>query len=137
MSAPRSEQLAQAASQYRKQFDELRETQRLLKEISCTVNAPRQTVSVTVGHGGAVRDIRFPSNAYKRMAPAELAKTVLKTITDAQQEAIRAAAALIAPTLPPGMNAEHLFTGDVDLQSLLPQESQRQDVTVDAMRTRG
>ncbi|MGI5499182.1 YbaB/EbfC family nucleoid-associated protein [Lentzea sp. CA-135723] len=106
-------------SRYREQFAELRETQRRLREISCTATSSRQVVSVTVGHGGVVRDVKFPSSAYKRLTPAELSAAVVKTITDAQQQAAREAAAVVAPTLPEGVDAEQMFTGDLDLQRVL------------------
>jgi len=131
-----SEQLEQLMAQYRKQFEELSEIQHKLREISCTVTAPRQAVTVTVGHGGAVTDIKFPTGAYKRMPPAELAKAVLKAITDAQQQVSREAAEVVAPSLPAGIDAQELFSGKADLQSLLSPEPELQDSVRDIMRMR-
>ncbi|WP_168211407.1 YbaB/EbfC family nucleoid-associated protein [Actinosynnema sp. ALI-1.44] len=136
MTASHSEQLEHLMAEYRKQFAEVHETQRRLQEISCTVAAPRQTVAVTVGHGGVVKDIKFPTGAYKRMTPTELAGAVLKAITDAQQQATREAAEVIAPSLPPGVDAQKLFSGEIDIQSLLLPEPQLQDATRDAMNIR-
>lgn len=137
MSSPQSEQIEQLREQYRRQFAELRDTQQRLAELSCTVTAPRQVVVVTVGHGGAVKDVRFPGAAHKRMAPAELASVVLKTIVDAQRQVAGQAAEVIAPTLPPGVDARKLMSGDVDLQSLLSPEPGVHDATRDAMNIRG
>ncbi|MFD9698142.1 YbaB/EbfC family nucleoid-associated protein [Lentzea sp. NPDC059081] len=136
MSTPHSEQLEQLMSQYQRQMAEVKETQRKLREISCTATAPRRALTVTVTHGGAVSDIKFPSGAYKRMAPAELASVLLKTITEAQQLARQAAAEVVAPTLPPGMDAQKLFSGEVDIHSLLKPEPELQDVTRDVMDIR-
>ncbi|WP_405060773.1 WXG100 family type VII secretion target [Kribbella sp. NBC_01505] len=115
MAAQHSDEVGFLEEQYRRQFAELHETQRRLREISCTATAPRQEVVVTAGHGGVVQEIKFPNGTYKRMAPAELASAVLKTITDAQQQASRAAADVIAPSLPPGVDAQKLFAGDPGL----------------------
>ena len=136
MDYPHSEQLHQLMSQYRRQLAEVGETQRKLREISCTASAPRQAITVTVTHGGVVSDIKFPSGAYRRMAPAELASVLLKTLAEAQQLARRAAAEVVAPTLPPGMDAQKLFSGEVDLRSLLKPEPELQDVTRDLMDIR-
>ncbi|MEV0056809.1 YbaB/EbfC family nucleoid-associated protein [Saccharopolyspora shandongensis] len=136
MSASHAEQLEQLLAQYQRQFAEVKETQRRLREISCTVTAPRRTVAVTVGHGGVVKDIEFPTGAYKRMAPADLASAVLKVIADAQQQARREAADLMAPSLPPGVDAQKLFSGDIDIQSLLKPEPELHEVTRDVMNIR-
>ncbi|MCK2244234.1 MULTISPECIES: YbaB/EbfC family nucleoid-associated protein [unclassified Crossiella] len=122
MSTPRSEQVEQLYAQYRRQFDQVRETQRQLGEISCTVSAPRNTVSVTVGHGGVVKDISFPTGAYKNMAPRELAAALLDTLRKAQDQATHAAAELLAPSLPEGVDAHKLFSGKLDLQELMSAE---------------
>ncbi|MFI9005942.1 YbaB/EbfC family nucleoid-associated protein [Actinosynnema sp. NPDC053489] len=137
MTNPHSEQIEHLMAQYRRQFAELQETQRRLREISCTVTAPRQVVAVTAGHGGVVKDIKFPTGAFKRMTPGELASVLVKAIGDAQQQATREAAAVVAPTLPPGVDAEKLFSGGVDLQSALtPEPPPLQDITRDLMKMR-
>jgi DNA-binding protein YbaB len=114
-------------AEQRRRFEELGKTQDQLRALSHTVVAPRRVVSVTVGHGGAVKDIKFPNGAYKNLAPAELASVVLKTIKDAQDQVALEAADIIAPTLPPGMDARKLFTGEADLQAVLPAVLERRD----------
>ncbi|HEX7305451.1 YbaB/EbfC family nucleoid-associated protein [Lentzea sp.] len=131
MSSPKSEQIEELMEQYRRQFAEISETQRKLREISCTATAARQVVAVTAAHGGAVSDIRFPVGAYKRMAPSELAAVIVKTIAEAQGMARREAAVLIAPTLPPGMDAESLLSGEADLRTFLPPEPELLGTTRD------
>jgi hypothetical protein len=122
MSDPRSEKLDHLREEYRRKLGQVQETQRLLKEISCTVTSPRKEVSVTVAHGGVVKEVKFPTAAFKRMAPTELATLLTKTIADAQQAATRETAAVFAPTLPPGIDATRLFSGEVDLHEMLPEE---------------
>ncbi|MFI5735650.1 YbaB/EbfC family nucleoid-associated protein [Kribbella sp. NPDC051587] len=122
MAAQQSDEIGFLEEQYRAQFAALHETQRRLREISCTASAPRQTVVVTAGHGGVVQEIKFPNGAYKRMTPIELASAVLKTIADAQQQATRAAADVMAPSLPPGVDAQKLFAGEVDITTLMSRE---------------
>lgn len=136
MSSPHSDQIEELRTEFRRQFAELQDTQRRLGELSCTVTAPRQVVSVTVGHGGVVKDVKFPTGAYKRMAPTELAAALLKTITDAQQQIAGQAAEVIAPTLPPGLDARKLFSGDIDLQSVLAPMVEQREAVRGTMNTR-
>ncbi|WP_166657975.1 YbaB/EbfC family nucleoid-associated protein [Actinokineospora alba] len=119
--------MEQLAAQYHNQMAELQELQRSMREISCTAIAPRKVVSVTVAYGGVVKDVTFPSSAYKRMAPAELSAAVMNTIADAQQQVIRESAALMAPTLPPGVDAVKLFSGELDVHSIVPSEPMTRD----------
>ena len=134
MSTSNAEQFEQLVAQYREQHATLRESQRRLAEIACTATAPRRTVAVTAGHGGVIKDIKFPTGAYKRMAPAELAAAVLGAITEAQEQATAEAAVVMAPSLPAGVDAAELFSGRADLRSLLPSVPQLSDVVRDVMK---
>ncbi|WP_165777680.1 YbaB/EbfC family nucleoid-associated protein [Amycolatopsis antarctica] len=136
MSAPNTEELEQLLAQYRRQYEGIQETQRSLKEISCTVTSPRRTVSVTAKHGGLISDVSFPTSAYKRMAPKELAAAITETIEKAQSEAAGEAADLLAPSMPEGVDVHKLFRGEGDLQSLMPQ-SPRGSSTLDELLNRG
>lgn len=137
MSNPHAERLEQLRAQYLEQIADLRDTQRKMREISCTVTAPRQVVSVTVGHGGFVKDVRFPNSAYKKLAPAELSSVIVKAIADAQQQVARETATLMAPMLPPGVDAEKLFSGELDVDSFVPAEPIRRDAWGGTTRMRG
>jgi DNA-binding protein YbaB len=119
----RYEQLAdQAAAAYQKRLDDLAESRRKLAEVSATVVAPRQVVSVTVGGQGEITDVKFPVSAYKDMAPAELADVIMKTVKDAREQALGKSAKVLAPMLPEGFSAEAIVTGTADLRSMLPAE---------------
>jgi DNA-binding protein YbaB len=122
VSASDDEQLEQALAGYTEQLVNLREMQGRLGEISCSVTSARQVVSVTVGFQGRVSDVKFPTGAYKRMAPAELAAVVLSTINEAHVRAQVASAEVIAPTMPAGVNALDVVEGKADLQAMLPAE---------------
>jgi acyl-CoA reductase-like NAD-dependent aldehyde dehydrogenase len=75
-----------------------------LDGVSGTATAPRQVVSVTVGPAGAITALRFPTNAYKSMAPAELAAVIMKTAEEARTLARDGLAELLGP-LPDGISA--------------------------------
>lgn len=137
MSEPGSESMDLLMSRYREQFEELGRTQQRLREISVTVTAPRKSVAVTVGHGGFVSEVRFPTAAYKRMTPAELSSAITKAIADAQRQVASESAALVAPTLPAGFDAEQIFMGEGDFQSMFSNSPLTSDLTRDAFNSRG
>jgi DNA-binding protein YbaB len=136
MSSPHADRVEQLQEQLRQQLTELRETQQKLGELSCTVTAPRQTVSVTVGYGGFVKDVKFPTGAYKRMAPAELASALLKVIADAQSQVAAKSAEVLAPSMPAGVDVHKVFRGEADLPSVLTAELDRHEARHQTMNLR-
>lgn len=133
MSDPYTDEYDRLVGEYQQQYRRLADTQRRLREIACTVTAPRRVVSVTVGHGGVVTEVAFPTSAYKRMTPTELAAVVLETITAAREQATAEAATVLAPSMPAGVDAQALLSGSVDLQSMLPETPDVSDATRDLL----
>lgn len=115
------EQYEQALEEYRRQRESLVEVQARLRTISCAATAPRRSVTVTVGPHGELTDLRFPTNGYKKMPPAELASVILATFAEARSKALDEVANLMAPLLPPGVPARDLVAGDVDLVEPMPE----------------
>lgn len=122
MSDSYHDDLDQTLEQYHQYRDSVVELQRNLQAISCSVTAPRRVVTVTVGPDGGVVDLKFPTNAYKRMTPAELAKVVVTTMSDARDKARSEVAKLLAPVMPPGMAVDDVLDGKADLLAMLPEE---------------
>ncbi|MEC3980606.1 YbaB/EbfC family nucleoid-associated protein [Amycolatopsis sp. H20-H5] len=122
MSSPYDQEIAELTAEYQRRREGLGDMQRGLRAIAATATAPRQVVQVTVGHGGEVTELKFPTNAYRRMAPVELATTILATIAEAREKALGEASALLAPMLPPGFDARAMFSGETELDTLLPEE---------------
>lgn len=122
MSTNHDEQLEQSIAKYREQREGLVDLQRDLGAISCSATAPRQVVTVSVGHQGEVTSLKFPSDAYKRMVPAELSEAILTTINEARAKALDEAAKLLAPMLPERFNAREIVEGKANLRSMMPPE---------------
>ena len=122
MSAPLEQQLDEAMSHYRDQRAGALDYQRRLGEVAATATSPRRVVTVTVGGQGQVTDISFPTGAYKRMAPAELAAAIMSTLDEARDKALDQAADLLAPMLPPGLDARSVMRGTADIGAVLPAE---------------
>jgi DNA-binding protein YbaB len=105
------------------QTSALAENQRRLREIAATASSRRRLVTVSAGHGGVIQKVTFDGDGYKRLTPVELASQVQETIRAAQDKACEEAAHIVAPSLPPGVDAQRMMRGEVDLAELIPQRS--------------
>ncbi|GAA1324905.1 YbaB/EbfC family nucleoid-associated protein [Pseudonocardia xinjiangensis] len=106
---------------YRTRLDNLMQMRNRLKSVSASATAPRKVVSVTVGNGGELTDLSFPTNAYKTMSRTELAATILRTVAEARTKAMQQSAETLGPILPAGVDFDHLVDGTVEMKDLLPE----------------
>jgi DNA-binding protein YbaB len=65
--------------------EQAEEIQERMKTAHATVSSPDESVTVTVGAGGAVTDVRFGNRAYQR-PPQQLAGLLMQTIGQAQRQ---------------------------------------------------
>jgi hypothetical protein len=120
MTAPYEAMLDEAMATVRQRHAALTRLRADLTEVSSTATAPRRVVSLTLGARGEITALRFPTNAYKSMAPAELADVIMKTAGEARALAMARAAELLAPLLPSGLSAEAVLNGTAELCDLRP-----------------
>lgn len=128
MTSPYEGALTEALAGYEQRRARLRDAQRELGAVTATATAPRRVVQVTVGRGGAVTEVKFPTSVYKNMTPAELSTVIMQTIDQARSQVLDRAAELLTPTLPPGIDARKLVAGDMDLDSLVDSRTNPLDV---------
>jgi len=64
------------------------EMEKNLAERSTTVTTKRREVSVTVDSRGALTEIRFPTPAFRSMAPVELGKLIVESVGKAREQAL-------------------------------------------------
>lgn len=115
------DQLEQALAEYRQTRADLTAMQAKLAEMSVTATAPRNVVSVTADAHGQITGIAFPSNAYKNMAPLELANAVRDTVHKAQTMAREQMTELVEPMMPAGMSMRGKEPGKIDFDRLFPE----------------
>lgn len=116
------QQIEDLLEQYRRQREDAVETRKRINATTSTATAPRQTVKVTVGAQGDVTALEFPTGAYRRMAPKELADVLLATIQQARADALKSVDSIISAQLPAGMSLSAILQGHVDSSSFLPEE---------------
>lgn len=122
MATPFDYEIEELLGQYRKQREEIADMQRQLAETTATVTAPKQVVKVTVGAQGEVSAIEFPTSAFRRMPPKELADTLLTTIQQARAKALEKTAELVSARLPAGVAMADLLQGKANPMDLLPED---------------
>jgi DNA-binding protein YbaB len=108
-----------ALAAYQQQREQLTHAREKLNTVTNSVTSPRQVVTATVGRHGEVIGLSFPTSAYKRMAPAELASVIIKTIQEAREKSLSQSADLLKPMLPKGFSAEDMLSGKTDVQTML------------------
>ncbi|WP_326782854.1 YbaB/EbfC family nucleoid-associated protein [Streptomyces sp. NBC_00151] len=123
---PFDDQIAELLADYQRERENVMDLQQKLASVSCSAAAPRNTVKVTVGAQGDISGLEFPTKAYRKMTPKELADAILKAVSDARNKAKIEVAELMAVQLP-GANITAWMEGTPDLQGILPEEPQISD----------
>lgn len=116
------QQLEESLALYHRRRAELTDFQRGMAEISVTVVSPRKVVSVTMGNAGELKEIKFPTTAYRNLTQSELGAVLTTTIEDARSQALDRAAELLSAMLPPELDAKQLVRGKVDLAAMMPDD---------------
>lgn len=108
-------------AQYHESLAKVADLRSKLNEVSVSVAAPRNVVQVTVNGQGQVSALEFPTGAYKRTPPAELAATLLETIQEAARQATEVVRELISPEVTPGLNFMEMLRGKADAPAVFPE----------------
>lgn len=119
--------------EYQRQRANLADLHRRMSEVSGTAVSPRREVSVTVTNQGAITELKFPTNAYKKLAPTELAELLTSTIAKAQEQVRGQSADIIAPLLPEGIDAGAIMAGSADIGKMLPEDPQPHSLVRDQL----
>jgi DNA-binding protein YbaB len=122
MTTPYDRQIEELLQEYRSQRENALALRGRINETTGTVTAPKQVVKVTVSARGEVTAIEFPTGAFRRLAPRELADVLISTIQQARAKAMTAVGELMNPHLPAGVSTADLLEGKADPTALLSEE---------------
>lgn len=120
MSSPYDEAINEMMADYHRQLEQLTEHQRKMSEITGTAATQRKSVSVTVGAQGQILELKFPTDAYREMAPMELANAITETFNTARAQVQKQQQELMMANAPKGFDLSKMFGPDADLGSVLP-----------------
>ncbi|MFD3583847.1 YbaB/EbfC family nucleoid-associated protein [Streptomyces sp. NPDC058683] len=128
------QEIEQLLADYRKRRDEADSVRRRINEVTGTATAPRRVVKVTVSARGEVTDIDFPTGAFRRMTPKELADVLRTTIAEARAAALTEVDSMIFDHVPLGLSPSALLSGTADIGELLPAEPEPQEAVRDFLK---
>lgn len=120
--SPLDEEINTLIARYQRQREEALEAQHKMQEISVTVTAPKRAVTVTVGPQGELTGLRFPTMAYRAMAPNELAALVMTTVEKARAKVLTEITELMSGVLPERLGAANLQAGRLTAEDFLPEQ---------------
>jgi DNA-binding protein YbaB len=130
-----ADDIEELMTRYRERRSQAGELQRQIAAVTGTAVAQRQTVKVTVNAQGEITALEFPTGAYKRMTPHELADAITGTAREAKSRALDALKTLMLPELPGGLNFLDLIQGKAQLAAALPEEPPVLDEVKEYIRT--
>jgi DNA-binding protein YbaB len=82
-------------------------------------------VTVTLDQRGDIKDIKFNTAKFRRMAPAELSAALVEVLNKARAEGRAELLKAYKPFLPPGMDIEKMMAGKVDVNGILNSARER------------
>ena len=100
MSSPLENQIQKAFAELQEQHQALAGFQQEATATRTTVTTKNRAITVEVDAHGDLLEIKFPSKAYRAMAPAELGALLVATIADARDQARAKAAASLRAAVP-------------------------------------
>jgi DNA-binding protein YbaB len=103
--------------EYERQVARIQEMKTRMSEVSATAVSPRRELSITVGRGGVVTDVKFLTSGYRQMTKNEISELVQRTLNEAREKLNDQAAELMQPMMP-GVDAKAMMNGNVDVSAL-------------------
>jgi len=119
VTTPLHNQLEQAYADLERQRSALAAVEADSADAVTTVTATSRAVEVTVDGRMALRSIRFPTGAYRTMAPGELGQLLVETIEEARSRSARETMARYRAVLPPGLAGLGVLDDGFDIDTML------------------
>jgi DNA-binding protein YbaB len=119
MSSPLQNKIEQAYAEFEQQKVAISGFEREVAAAQTTVTAKNRAVSVTVDGRGDLVEIKFPTNLYRTMAPAELGSLLVETTKTARDQARESAADMFRGLVPAGVPVLDMLNGSVDFDEMM------------------
>jgi DNA-binding protein YbaB len=82
-------------------------------------------VTVTLDQRGDIKDLKFNTAKFRRMAPAELSAALVEIINKARADGRAELAKAYKPFLPPGLDLDQMMNGKVNVNGILDAARER------------
>jgi DNA-binding protein YbaB len=100
MTSPMHDRIEKAYAEFEKKKAAIAEFEQGMSSAQTTVTAKNRALTVTVDGRGDLVEVKFPTNAYRTMAPAELGNLLVETTKTAREQARESAAGVFESLLP-------------------------------------
>ena len=125
MSSPMRDQFEQAYADFERSYEAILKAEAEVRSTSSTVTSKNQAVAVTVDGNGEVTEIKFRSDAYRSMPPAELGALLVEVISEGRRKSLQTTAGQLQNLLPADLSALSMFSGDMSLEKVMHEMSKR------------
>lgn len=119
MTAPR-EGLDQLAAEFAENRRKLLAAQRKLTSVTASATSARNVLTVTVGPGGQLQEVRFNNRDYRDMGPEDLGEMVRETVEEARAAMVGQVHRAMRPLQGDRSALDDLMTGSFDWKKLFP-----------------
>jgi DNA-binding protein YbaB len=119
MTNPIHNELARTTVELEQTVERLTALQQQLQESTYSATDRNRALTVEVNSTGELTDVRFISNAYRKMAPAELGRLLVDTTRDARAKALASMLTGLTGLMPAGLPIEQILTGDTPLDEIV------------------
>jgi hypothetical protein len=112
--------LAELVADAERRMAVVADAQQRMAEVAVSTRSRDRSLSVGLGAGGVLTELTFHTTAYREMAPAELSRLVLDTITAARAEYAERISELMAPVREgAALPFEEIMAGKFDISEFL------------------
>ena len=126
--------IKQAAADLDRKQRRLREIREELARTPTKVSSADRSLTVELDAVGELASIKFNSQRYRRMAPAELSATLVETIRRARAESRERFIGAFAEMLPAGIDRQQVRNGKPDLDQLFDDARRQASELVASLR---
>jgi DNA-binding protein YbaB len=125
--SPFADQLAQSMAALRRHQELIAQTSRDLANATVSATSRDRGITVVVGGRGELREIKFHSEEYRSMSPAELSSVLVEVGNQAREQMARKATDALLPLSSFGAELRESMTGGTELEEqLAPLRAARQ-----------
>jgi DNA-binding protein YbaB len=119
MTNPIHNEFERTTAELEQAVERLTTFQRQLQESTYSATDRNRRVTVEVSSTGELSDIRFISNAYRKMAPAELSQLLVDTTRQARAKALQSMLTGLTDVLPSGLPLEKIISGTTPMDEIV------------------
>jgi DNA-binding protein YbaB len=113
--------LKEIMAEYEQARKDITQLQRAVESAAGSARSKNRMISATVDGRGEVTEVKFHGQNWRSMAPGELGKLVVQTITAAREAAQKQMWSSISTLVPAGLDLSAAVAGRLDWSAMTPE----------------